>query len=61
MKRYSLGVDWNSAGRPKPCAKEMSAGRFILFADHAARCAEAETKAAISQITAETEEIIGGN
>lgn len=36
MKRYSLGVDWNSAGRPEPCAKEMSAGRFILFADHAA-------------------------
>lgn len=35
MKRYSLGVDWNSAGRPEPCAKEMSAGRFILFADHA--------------------------
>lgn len=36
MKRYSLGVDWNSAGRPEPCAKEMSAGRFILFADYAA-------------------------
>ena len=36
MKRYSLGVDWNSAGRPEPCAKEMSAGRFILFDDHAA-------------------------
>ena len=36
MKRYSLGVDWNSTGLPEPCAKEMSAGRFILFDDHAA-------------------------
>ena len=35
MTRDSLGVDWNSAGRPEPCAKEMSAGRVMLFADHA--------------------------